>query len=188
MTAIQDWQKVWRSALMQTRRITDKLGMPVDKEVVETVAILRLMGFHTSASCGGHVRRITGGPYVMFDSPKADVYAQKCRDISEPTSPLFKQFYKKARLENLKEQAQLFALLAKFYASRSVPFSQRLTLRTVGYSTGRLECQGASMAEIAHLSERKKILEDDRNEFRDFTEFLKAEHGMAPAAHKDSRG
>lgn len=40
-------QKAWQTTKREVKKITDKLGMPVDKEIVETVTILRLPGFKT---------------------------------------------------------------------------------------------------------------------------------------------
>jgi hypothetical protein len=70
MTMAQKQQK-WQKALQKVAQITDKIGMPVDERIIETVAILTLLGFKTSMSCEGHVDRVTEGPYVIFDSPKA---------------------------------------------------------------------------------------------------------------------
>jgi hypothetical protein len=40
---------------------TDKLGMPVDPGIFETVVVLNLLGLHTFQSCEGHIDH--GAPY-----------------------------------------------------------------------------------------------------------------------------
>lgn len=86
-----DKQANWRQALRRARNISDKLGMPIDKEVVATVAVMNLLGFNTTGSCGGHVRRATGGPYVIFQNPEAEKLAQRARDIGDYKDLLYKK-------------------------------------------------------------------------------------------------
>lgn len=85
--------------------MTDKLGMPVDKRMIETVTILKLLGLHTTMSCSGHMQRITGGPYVAFISPKAEKYRERCKQIDNPKDAQYKKLYQKALRENILEPA-----------------------------------------------------------------------------------
>jgi hypothetical protein len=166
-------ETTWQTAVDRVKKITDKLDMPVDPEIVETVAILQLMGIDTSMSCGGHEDRITGGPYVMFTSKEAEAYRKKCANIGDPRDSLYKEFTGKAMAAIQNEQAKLYPLLDKFYSNRATPFAQRLMLRTLGLSVCRLECQGADMAVISKPRDRITILTNNRKEMADFTEFLK---------------
>lgn len=175
-------QTIWRNAIKQTRKITDGFGMPVDKEIVETVTIMQLMGIHTIMSCGGHVRRTTGGPYIMFISQKAKKYAEQLKELGGSSNPLYKKTYKKARIANLNEQQKIYTLLENFYKSHISSFGQRIIVRTVGFSASRLECQSADIAQIAHVDTRKKIVAENRREMKSFTAFLKAEYFKTLAA------
>ncbi len=48
-------------------KVTDKLGMPIDKGIVETVAALNVNGFPTIQSCAGHLAKRFG--VLQYDSP-----------------------------------------------------------------------------------------------------------------------
>lgn len=164
---------MWQQTLRQVQGLTDKLGMGVDGEIAETVTAMRLIGLTTRMSCGGHLDRITGGPYVTFIAQGAEVYRKKCAAIANPKDMQYKEFVEKAFVENLNEQAKLYALLERFYEKRPTPFLQRLTLRTMGFSTFKLDCQGADLAYISSPLAREELLEGHRREMREFTEFLK---------------
>lgn len=57
----------WRSALSEVEKIKDGVGLGVEPEVMELVAAMRLHHFRTTASCAGHLDRITSGPFVRFE-------------------------------------------------------------------------------------------------------------------------
>lgn len=183
----EDQKKVWHAALTKTRKITDGLSMPIDKPIVETVAIMQLLGFRTTMSCGGHLRRATGGPYVMFVSLKAGRYERQYKQIANSQDPDSKKAYKKARAANLIEQLRLFELLEKFYETRTTAFAQRLVLRTMGFSTNRLELQSADISQIMNMQLRKQILAANRREMQSFADFLKAEYFKALPPMTDGR-
>jgi hypothetical protein len=61
MTYRKNTQDSWNSMLDNVRHMTDKLGMPVDHGVVETVAAMQLLKIRTTMSCEGHLDRQTGG-------------------------------------------------------------------------------------------------------------------------------
>lgn len=46
--------KALKEKIKEVNRIVDGLGLPVDKKIKRGVAALRLLGFHTTASCEGH--------------------------------------------------------------------------------------------------------------------------------------
>ncbi len=135
---------------------------------------MRIMGIHTAMSCGGHLRRVTGGPYIMFTSPTAKKYADRCRQIGDSRDISYKASIKSNKRE-LTWAAKIYSLLERFYANRAVTFSQRLALRTAGLSASRLDCQGAEMAHIVNIQTRKWILTNNQAEMRGFTEFLKTD-------------
>jgi hypothetical protein len=166
-------QKIWREALRQTRKIKDGLGMPVDKHIVETVAIMRLMGINTTMSCGGHLRRITNGPYVMFYAPTYKKFLEQRKAIGDFLNPKAKQIQKKAIKVNLRERQKLLPFLEGFYAHRQVPYTQRLIIEDVGFKGSYLRAQGADLAYIVNSQAKKEILTNNRKEMQAFTQYLK---------------
>lgn len=170
MTAEQ--KKIWREALRKVRHLTDGLGMPVDREIVETVAILRLMDLNTTMSCAGHLSRITNGPYIIFTSLQARGYEAKRREVVDSASAEYKRLVRKSIKLNLLERQKLLPYLEHFYEHRNVSYGQRLTIRSLGYSSNILYCQGADMAHLSDRAEKRKILNRNRAELDAFASFL----------------
>src|SRR6266540_2036838 len=52
----------WNMTKADVLRMVDKLGRPLDDEIVDTVVALQMLGIHTTASCSGHIDRVTGCP------------------------------------------------------------------------------------------------------------------------------
>lgn len=173
MTYRKNTQDSWSSMLDNVRHMTDKLGMPVDHGIVETVAAMRLLKIRTTMSCEGHLDRQTGGPYVMCVSSIAEKLRKEAAVIRNPVDSQYKVLYKKAMCANLREQQKLYQLLEGFYKARNTPFSQRLIVRTMGFSAFRLECQGADMAYVLDESGQKKLLIENQVEMTAFTEYMK---------------
>jgi hypothetical protein len=166
-------EAAWKAALDHVNKITDKLGMPVDKGIVETVAVLQLLGVDTSMSCAGHSDRVTGGPYVIFESKEAEECRKKCAAIKDPGNSSYKEWARKAQVALLEHQSQLYKFLDKFYQGRQTPFKQRLIIHTLGLSAYRLNAQGAQMALLGNTEKRNVVLTSCQKEMSDFTEFLK---------------
>lgn len=162
----------WKRATDEVRALTDGLGLPVDKHIVPTVTALRLLGYSTIMSCGGHSDRITGGPYVVFISEDAKRIWQNCKSTNDPKSKAYKIAFKRATIAAITERNHLWNLLEEFYDKRSSNYNQRLTLRTVLFTT-RLTCTGADQAYICNKEERKKLLAANREEMQTFALFLK---------------
>lgn len=171
-----DKQTEWHIALEQVKQITDRFGMPMDEGIIETVAIMQLMGIHTTMSCEGHPERQTGGPYIMFVSSIAEESRKEAAVIHNTVNPQYKALYKKAMQANLTEQQKLYQMLDNFYKSHDASFSQRLILHTMGFSACRLECQGADMAYILDKNKQIELLMKNQAEMKTFTEFLKVKY------------
>src|SRR5690242_14050996 len=60
--------------------VTDRLGMPIDPEIFETVVVLNALGMTTTMSCGGHLdERGLLLPWVEIElrtSTTRDLHAQ----------------------------------------------------------------------------------------------------------------
>lgn len=138
-------QRQWHEALALTRQLKDGLGMPVDEGIVETVAILRLLGFTTTGSCAGHLERVTGGPYVTFESPEAIGLAAEARSLGKlatEVNPRHNELRREATRHSMRELGRLVPHLETFYAGREVPYVRRLIIRTFPMTYNCLKYQG----------------------------------------------
>ena len=71
---IEQKNKRWSHELSKLDEIVDRLGKHIDQDIRETVVAFKLNGFHTTASCEGHVEDRHGSliklaPYVIVDAP-----------------------------------------------------------------------------------------------------------------------
>ncbi|MBL8159514.1 hypothetical protein JNJ66_03595 [Candidatus Saccharibacteria bacterium] len=167
-------EEAWQKAVKQVLAIQDKLGMPIDKEITEAVAALRLHGFNTISSCGGHVARNTGGPYVLFESQLALHHAQEARKLVD-----HKQKYlalrKKAKDASALEINKLLVLLENFYANRQVAYRQQIVVQYMPLSIYSLHIVGAEAMETVYGVYKSATLQLYQKEFADFSEYLKKE-------------
>lgn len=145
------------------------------------VTILQLMGFLTTASCGGHIRRITNGPYVIFVSPRA------CSLESQVSSfdfrdPEFKRVSMQAKRFSVIERERLINHLETFYADRPVSYRRQLIVTPLGLSASQLYTIDAERARTLSEQERKDLLQTNRAEMQQFADFLKARYfaGLTP--------
>ena len=65
-TQIIDWEHAsWDEGCAGVEKWTDRLGMPVDAGILETVVVLNLLGFRPLQLCEGHL--YYGPPYFSKD-------------------------------------------------------------------------------------------------------------------------
>jgi len=147
--------------------------MPVDRGIVETVAILRLLGIHTTSSCAGHLDRITGGPYVNFASVRNDQVFTKMKEAGDRKSSEYKRIFNEGTRNNLIERQKIVPYLDSFYANRIVPSNQRIIITGFGPTKNCVMCQGAEFGHILGDQERNELLNKNKNEMKLFTEYLK---------------
>lgn len=167
----------------QTSHLVDKLGCPIDPKIQGIVAALRMHGIHTISSCEGHADRPTGGPYVMFESPKAHELREKYRS-EEKGSKEYKFWHKKAVQENMPEIKKMLLLLEDFYKDRIVPNDQHLIVESFRCLDSVLMCQSADIACALSLTECKALLTKNQTEMQAFEEYLNL---TPPAPHKSER-
>jgi hypothetical protein len=85
--------------------VADNIGTPIDEPVKDLVASLRLLGFPTRQSCGGH----QPGDESLGVEPWVDFRAD---------SPM----------EAMEQKQRLGKLLDEYYAERAVPFQERFSV------------------------------------------------------------
>jgi hypothetical protein len=168
-----DQARIWEHEKRAVRALQDGLGRPVDQPVVETVAILRLLGLHTTSSCGGHADR-TLSPYIAFRSPRTSALRPRTANVNdEATARRLRRMTLKA---NADELASLLPLLDRFYETRDNPQSQRLIVQGFGLIGYRLTVQSADLLLTTPRQARPALLKRQRDQLNDFTRFLVAEY------------
>lgn len=168
-----DKQIAWDNTRRNVEKIVDKLGRPVDPEIMETVIVMRLLGFNTVASCAGHIERVTNGPYVMFESTEAKRFASLARSSGDTNQDSYRKLRQQANNARALDLQQLSNLLAPFYQDRSIDYHRHLIVESSPLTLCRLKCHGAEIARVVDKEAGKEILENNRSEMRVFTEFLK---------------
>lgn len=104
--------------------------MRVDRNIEDLVVALRLLGFRTTASCAGHLRRRTTGPYVMFECEAARAImgaATVPRDVA----------VRQAEFQTLHDARRLRAIVDAFSRARPAG-GLALEIRPVGHHGYRL--------------------------------------------------
>lgn len=159
---IDNQKEAWEKARREVHQFKDKLGMPVDRGIVETVAILRLLGIHTTSSCAGHSDRVTGGPYVKFASVHNDHVFTRMKEAGDRTGPEYKRIFDEGTRNSLIEWQKIIPFLDSFYADRIVSYNQRIIISGFGPTDNCLMCQGADLGCIFDNQERNKLLKKQR--------------------------
>lgn len=160
-------------------QLTDRTGRAVDAGILNSVTILQLYGLSTVGSCEGHLDRITGGPYIMFESPVQDYKA-----IDNKTSPAYAEAYRVAEKANIREVQKVLELLDGFYAHREVLNAQRLIVRCFSVATCKLMCQGADLAHILSHRDQEELLQKNQAEMKAFTSYLIGRYEKTPDAQR----
>lgn len=188
----EEKEQRWQEMAARVDKITDKLGMPVDEGIKETVIVLNLLGFPTVQSCEGHTERGVCGPWVDMRPGGIEALAQKQNQALQTLAEARKQ--KKTEeeyasayqtLEEIDTAAHepmthlaenLIACLAVFYQERQTSYECILVIHHLGLGY-RLECQGTSMQYGPFALPRKDgRLPHYQEEMRAFTDFLKARY------------
>ncbi len=180
----------WEEKEKELGSTVDKLDYPIDPGIKETIIVLNLLGFPTSASCEGHLDRAVAAPWVDIISNDTDSLKGKAdaafgladESVALHIEAQTDQLYDEAN--RLREVAfrpllllgeKLLKLMEKFYENRKVLFDQRITLEQFGYSL-RIYSQGAVVQDALEQMEKAKRLASYQIEMKEFTEFLKGEY------------
>jgi hypothetical protein len=168
---------------------TDRLGMPIDKEIFPVVVACNYAGLETEASCAGHLDH--GLPYPWIDFPqkflkeRQEVHKRlfplddRVRALLNKNKPvpdnlqekriaLNKQTYE---LDTL-ELKPIYDQLEAFYIQHTAPYGCMLVISEPRFL--RLMCIGSDQQHTRTKGDRKKHLELFREELRMFGEFLKS--------------
>lgn len=166
-------QDKWEHMVREVCQLRDALDMPVDSEIIETVAALRLLGFDTILSCAGHTDRDTWGPYVAFESIKATPYSERWQKARNKRSMTAKMLQKQAVRANARERFRLHRLLVEFYGTHPSSYEQTLCVRPLGLSANRLESLNAGIDSCLNVTSKSEMIVRRQEEMKSFTRYLK---------------
>lgn len=186
-----DKQQRWDEVAQRVDQFRDRLGLPVDPDIKETVTALNALGFKTGQSCEGHFGRAQAAPWIHLGTEGANSLEQKAEIAfdeadkadreGKPEEELDRVWAKahslrqEARRPTLEEAKRLTGYLSNFYKDRQVPYDTRLTINSIGNSC-RLESIGAFLQDITDPETKQQKLQEYREEMMAFTNFLKNEY------------
>ena len=165
----------WQQMVERVAAITDKLGMPVDEPIFELVVVLNLLGFTTIGSCGGHEERVTGGPYVDFESTRARSYAEQARAVSPTgeTAVEYAHLRKKANYYRALDLKRMLTYLERFYTDKKIDYQHCLIVQSMPMTYNSLQCLGAEAGHALSAKEHVRMMKKNRAEIRDFCKYLR---------------
>jgi len=140
-------QKIWKAKLKELATTVDNEGVPIDQDIMETVAAFNLNGFTTIKSCAGHIKQgplrfsfvlgwAAGKPESRFTNDKklrqkiALTYSGPQEEI-EINPGAAEEYYKivtKRRLHETKEY-KTWDKKIEFYEKLFYPFSNNFIRR-----------------------------------------------------------
>ena len=166
----------WRDELELVRGLRDQLGMVVDAEIETTVVALRLLGYKTVMSCGGHVDRRTTGPYVIFESESTHNLVTRAQQVSDEVRE--QALFREAQRVTQREALPLKTTIERFNLERVIAGATTLLeLRPVGHSRLRLCFVHADFDGIIEDEVFVELMRSRQSEMCKFTSYL--EHQLA---------
>ena len=173
-------QREWEEVLHSLDTVVDKLKMPIDAGIKETVATLKCTGFEPRASCEGHPERGVRAPWVDLSFMSEERRKQYADQIQEADSRDDKEKIRsEAKMEMLAGAERLMGLLDEFYRDKNTNFTRRLTMRFFPDSV-RLYSQGAELQDLHSPQGRKERLKEFQEEMADFAAFVKQDFVSRP--------
>jgi hypothetical protein len=169
-------QQVWEDLQKRFKRVVDRLGKHIDKDIMDTVIVLNASGIHTTASCEGHLDHGAAYPWIDIGSPDIDELAQKIivllhegkRDDEET-----KQLQRQHRLLYLQEEQKLVTLLDAFYQQHQMAYDRHLSIWRFSNGAPRLQSHGADYQEFRSPDEQSQKLKEYQDEMQAFSIYLK---------------
>jgi hypothetical protein len=189
-----DWEHTsWQEAYAEVSRFTDRLGLPVDAGIFETVVLLNLLGFRTSQSCEGHLDHGAMYPWVdVIDASRSSLFTKQWVHVCEleeqarrgETVEVYNTFLEadiRLRVQVAQWEAddplfaQLVALLDAFYTEQERPLTSARLLLKRFRSPGVYRIAPGFSQEADRLPDQFKAayLRQGQAEMQAFTTFLK---------------
>ncbi|MBA2682436.1 MAG: hypothetical protein H0U76_29090 [Ktedonobacteraceae bacterium] len=183
-------EQVWNQTYERFSHVTDRLHMPIDSGILETVVAFNVLNMQTTGSCEGHLDHGTYAPYIHFnsnwlreDNNRASEKlseARKQRELKQLSADevehLFeegRQLRGEVRRKHIQSFLPLLRYLTAFYAERLVPYDRRLILMDGQGILSTLESQGAQFQVGTSPEHRQQKLVEYQQEMFVFGNFLK---------------
>lgn len=183
-----EWPASWEEARAFARRITDRLGNPIDEGILETVVALNMLGFRTCQSCEGHLDGGRPYPWIDFETGECPMWYEQAQEEVNREGQSAEE--EEAAVDRLMAQladyhhpdhlyTRLSALLDDFYESRSGdPEDWRLLLHCMQPGYYRLCSAGGYAADEWTETARAANLARSQAEMQAFTVFLQQHAGL----------
>ena len=179
---------LWTKKIEDLKNVGDKLGMGIDKKIIEVVAVLNLMDIKTTQSCEGHLDRALPYPWVQIGSFQGELVNNKRQKMFEIRKDLDRKEQKKLSEKDFSEIRYLeselndligkalskpIELLTSFYKTKGGgEGDERLIIVDFG-DGGRIQSQGGCIQTTRSIEEKTKKLEIYQGEINRFKDFLK---------------
>lgn len=164
---------IWAKQMEKVNNITDSLGLPIDEGIKDTVCVLMLHNFPTTASCEGHLpndgKEAHGLPY-----PWIEVSTKEPEGFDDAKGKDLERLRNEWYVSNLNEQKRMMLLLSEFYNNKKIDYPIMLVLEPIGaWGSFRLRSSSGEQYRIQTLEEVENWYMKYKKEMDDFTEFLK---------------
>jgi hypothetical protein len=166
----------WQDLHKYFKRVIDRLGMRIDKGIMDTVVALNGAGVYTTASCEGHLHRAAPYPWIRVEHKDADGIAHQIALLlhdgkreDEETQRLMKQH----RALLLEEEQKLITLLNAFYQEHQFDYDRHLSIWRYANGIPCVQSFGSDHQEFRSCDEKALKLKEYQQEMQDFALFLK---------------
>ena len=169
----------WGELAEKFSHVTDKIGMPIDEGILETVVALNARDIPTSTSCEGHLDHGELYPwidigipsFVRDDTPETTKILELRRRLIElrreqDEDIKMQQLQPESEKLELQQRYKLFGYLTEFYKKREVSIDRIIT-----FDRGCIQSQGGDYLPLLSEDERAKKVNEYSEEMRDFTDF-----------------
>src|SRR5260370_211750 len=142
VTILSEKQQHWDEVTASMSKVTDKLGMPIDKGIFDTVVALNVLAISTSMSCEAHLHHGQAAPWIRFHAKGPDQLLIQVKEATDqlerakaehaPTEEIEKwtrelfRLSKEADITCFQEPKRVMDYLEVFYRDRHVPYDRQL--------------------------------------------------------------
>lgn len=178
----------WAKKIEDLKNVGDKLGMGIDKKIIEVVAVLNLMDIKTTQSCEGHLDRALPYPWVQIGSVQSEQLNEKRQKMFEIRKELDEKVQQKfsekdfAEIRHLENEindligialSKPIELLTSFYKTKGGAGGDERLIIVDFADGGRIQPQGGCLQMTRSIEKRTKKLEIYQGEVSRFKDFLK---------------
>jgi len=189
VTILSEKQQYWDEVTASMSKVTDKLGMPIDQGIFDTVVALNVLGISTSMSCEGHLNHGRAAPWIRFHAKGIDQLRAQAKEATNqcqrtkaecaPAEEIEKWASEAFRLSReanttcFQEPKRVMDYLGVFYCDRHVPYDRQLLLKVDSFGNSTLTVHGEPFQPLQILEVRAQNLTKYQEEMQMFTAFLK---------------